>query len=226
MSVKVFSVSGLVVNSDLHKIFPKLFRFENLMTEYERKHKILADLKYTYCGIVDIEYTDTKTVYGLIVNANELRLEELSVKLENYLIESKASWLKAHFSFVYYSIFDSNEFKDDLKVEEIKIWDYIIKWRIAQNPTLSTNSKEWSKENFQTLRITLQQCLPLIRYFHIPVNDKVHVAELSSWIDRNVFSFSNIPYEFQLILRGSRDGFRPKTFWEICNGHAAQYDIK
>ncbi|RHZ67588.1 hypothetical protein Glove_300g124 [Diversispora epigaea] len=273
-------------------------------------------LKYIYGGIVDVENTDTKTIYELIVDANELGLEELSVKLESYLIESKASWLKTHFSFVYYSILDGDGFKglkkfyndiiakypnlifesedfaslqetalisilqrDDLKVEETKIWDYIIKWGIAQNPTLPTNSKEWSKENFQTLKMTLQQCLPLIRYFHIPYEDiweKVkpykkilekqlwndliqhrmfpnkpvkslflpariisipdlpsrsfstiinneHVAELSSWIDRKstTYSLSNIPYEFQLILRGSRDGFHPKIFWEMCHGHAA-----
>ncbi|RHZ57041.1 hypothetical protein Glove_395g4 [Diversispora epigaea] len=165
-------------------------------------------LKYIYGGIVDIENSDTKPIYELMINANELRLEELSVKLETYLIESKASWLKTHFSFVYHSIFDGNEFKglkkfyndiiakhpnlifesedfaslqetalisilqrDDLKVEETKIWNYVIKWGIAQNPTLPTNSEEWSKENFQTLKITLQQCLPLIRYFHIPDED-------------------------------------------------------
>ncbi|RHZ67616.1 hypothetical protein Glove_300g60 [Diversispora epigaea] len=276
-------------------------------------------LKYIYGGIVDIENSDTKTIYELMVNANELELEELSVKLESYLIESKSSWLRTHFSLVYRSIFDSNEFKglkkfyndiiakhpnlifesedfallqetalisilqrDDLKVEEIKIWDYVIKWGIAQNPTLPTNSEEWSKENFEVLKITLQQCLPLIRYFHIPdediwekvkpykkilekqlwndliqhhmspnkpvksiilpertfstpelpsrvnepfstiINNGEHVAELSSWIDRKstTYSLSNIPYEFQLILRGSRDGFRPKTFWEMCIGHA------
>ncbi|RHZ67586.1 hypothetical protein Glove_300g126 [Diversispora epigaea] len=272
-------------------------------------------LKYIYGGIVDIENSDTKTVYELMVNANELELEELSVKLESYLIESKASWLKTHFSLIYHSIYDGNEFKglkkfyndiivkhpnlifeskdfaslqetalisilqrDDLKVEETKIWDYIIKWGISQNPTLPTNSKEWSKENFQTLKMTLQQCLPLIRYFHIPNEDiweKVkpykkilekqlwndliqhrmfpnkpvkslvlpariisisdlpsrsfssiinneHIAEISSWIDRKstIYSLSNIPYEFQLILRGNRDGFRPKTFWEMCHGHA------
>ncbi|RHZ85578.1 hypothetical protein Glove_64g49 [Diversispora epigaea] len=181
--------------------------------------------------------------------------------------------------------------RDDLKVEEIKIWDYVIKWGIAQNPTLPTDSKKWSKENFETLKMTLQQCLPLIRYFHIPgefiwkkvkpyknifeeqlwddiiqhlispnepitslvlpariisnhelpsrtistpelplrVNEpfsfiinKEHVAELSSWIDRKstIYSLTNIPYEFQLILRGSRDDFHPKTFWNMCHGHA------
>ncbi|RHZ83785.1 hypothetical protein Glove_87g269 [Diversispora epigaea] len=268
-------------------------------------------LKYIYGGIVNIEDTDTKTIYELMVNAYELELKELSVNLESYLIESKASWLRTHFSLVYHSIYDSNEFeglkkfyndiiakypnlifesgdfafqetalvsilkRDDLKIEEIKIWDYVIKWGITQNPTLPTNSEDWSKENFKALKITLRQCLPLIRYFHIPDEDiweKVkpykkildeqlwddmiqhhmfpskpvkslvlpsrvistselpfstiikneHVAELSSWIDRQstTYSLSNIPYEFQLILRGSRDGFNPKTFWNMCNGRA------
>ncbi|RHZ83802.1 hypothetical protein Glove_87g235 [Diversispora epigaea] len=285
-------------------------------------------LKYIYGGIVNIENTDTKTIYELMVNANELELKELSIKLESYLIESKASWLKTHFSFVYRSIFDSSEFKglknfyndiivkypnlifesedftslqetalisilkrDDLKFEEIKIWDYVIKWGIAQNPTLPADSKEWTNENFEALKITLQQCLPLIRYFQISIeaiskkmkpykkileeqlwddiiqhskspNESVtslvlpariisnpelpsktisslelpsrinepfstiinndHVAELSSWIDRKstFYSLENTPYEFQLILQGSRDGFHPKTFWNMCNGHA------
>ncbi|RHZ67614.1 hypothetical protein Glove_300g106 [Diversispora epigaea] len=61
--------------------------------------------------------------------------------------------------------------RDDLKVDEIKIWDYVIKWGIAQNPTLPTNLEEWSKENFEAMKITLQQCLPLIRYFHIHGED-------------------------------------------------------
>ncbi|RHZ86307.1 hypothetical protein Glove_52g175 [Diversispora epigaea] len=280
-------------------------------------------LKYIYGGIVDVKNSDTKTIYKLMFLAKELELKELSVKLESYLIESKASWLKTHVSFVYHSIFDNSEFKglkkfysdmiekhpnlifesedftslqesalvsilqrDDLKVEEIKIWDYAIKWGIAQNPTLPTNLEEWSNENFKALKITLQRCLPLIRYFHIsseniwgkvkpyekilekqlwddmiqrqmfpnkPVKSLVlpariisnpelptrifsttespfstiinngHMAELSSWIDRKSTTYSSEsipPYEFKLILRGSRDGFRPKTFWEMCHGHS------
>ncbi|RHZ85527.1 hypothetical protein Glove_64g65 [Diversispora epigaea] len=269
-------------------------------------------LKYIYSGIIDIENKDTKTIYELMVNANELELKELSGKLESYLIESEDSWLRIHFSHIYRSIFDSNEFKDlkkfysdiivnqpdlifesedftslqetalvsilqrdDLKIKEIKIWDYVIKWGIAQNPTLPPNLEEWSDENFEALKITLQQCLPFIRYFHISSDDiwekvkpykkileeqlwddiiqhspnesatsnslvlpariisnpeslfstiinKEHVAELSSWVDRKsiIYSLENIPYEFQLILRGSRDGFHPKTFWNMCHGHA------
>ncbi|RHZ48308.1 hypothetical protein Glove_553g8 [Diversispora epigaea] len=127
---------------------------------------------------------------------------------------------------------------DNLQLEEIKIWDYVVKWGIAQNPTLPKNLEEWSKENFKTLKTTLQQCLPLIRYFHISEKDiweklkpfrkildiinEEHVAEISSWIDRKstIYSLANVPYKLQFILRGSKDGFQPKTFWNMCGGHA------
>ncbi|RHZ77486.1 hypothetical protein Glove_177g138 [Diversispora epigaea] len=170
-------------------------------------------------------------------------------------------------------------------MEEVKIWDYVIKWGISQTSTLPTNLDDWTKENFLTLKITLQQCLPHIRYFHlssIEVVDKIepyrkildkqlwkdinqhllipdrpvksiilpprsvlitklppraekprdpfstiisdeHAAEISTWIDRRetAYNLTNIPYKFELILRGTRDGFAPQTFWNMCHGHAS-----
>ncbi|RHZ60522.1 hypothetical protein Glove_352g21 [Diversispora epigaea] len=276
-------------------------------------------LKYIYGGIVDLGNVETKFIFDLMITANEFEIEELTRKLENYLIETQSSWLKSHFSLVYRSIFSGNSFKDlekfcndivakypniifdaedfaslresalvsllkrdDLQLEEVIIWEYIIKWGIAQNSTLPVDLKEWNKENFTTLKITLQQCLPLIRYFHIPGTDFLkkikpykkildkqlwedlnqylidpdqpvksiilpsrtifvqelptrttepfstiityeHVAEISSWIDRksSTYSLTNIPYEFQLILRGSINGFAPQTFWDTCHGHVS-----
>ncbi|RHZ78464.1 hypothetical protein Glove_164g31 [Diversispora epigaea] len=265
-------------------------------------------LKYIYGGIVNIKNMDTKIIYELMVNTNELELKELSVKLESYLIESKASWLRTHFSLVYHSIFDNNEFKDlkrfyddiivkysnlifesedftflqetglisilkreDLEIEEIKIWNY-------------------SNENFKALKISLQQCLSLIRSFHIPSEDiwkKVKpykkILEEQLWDDLiQYFMFPNQPVKslilpariistsnlsspnltstsnltstpnltstsnltstpnltstsnFTLLSRiisttrtvsaskstfHCRDGFQPKTFWNMCHGH-------
>ncbi|RHZ76514.1 hypothetical protein Glove_196g45 [Diversispora epigaea] len=175
--------------------------------------------------------------------------------------------------------------RDDLQLEEVIIWEYIIKWGISQNSTLPVDLQEWTNENFITLKTALQQCLPLIRYFHIPgtgVLEKIkpykkildeqlwedltqyfmdpeqpvksiilpsrtifiqelptrtreqtkslstiityeHIAEISSWIDRKLstYSLANNPYEFQLILRGSINGFAPQTFWDICHGHTS-----
>ncbi|RHZ89682.1 hypothetical protein Glove_13g152 [Diversispora epigaea] len=278
-------------------------------------------LKYIYGGIVNLENVKTRFIFDLMLAANEFELNELTKKLETYLIDTKASWLKTYFSPIYRIIFNENNFKnlenycndiiakhpntifdssdftslpvsalvsllklDDLQLEEVKIWDYVIKWGVAQNSTLSTDLEEWSKKNFLTLKTTLQPCLPLIRYFHISnieIFDKIrpykklldkqlwldinqhmiapdrpvksiilparstsvielpirteeskepfstnisveHVAEISSWIDRKTTSYltKNIPYRFELILRGTEDGFAPQTFWNICHGHA------
>ncbi|RHZ89625.1 hypothetical protein Glove_13g50 [Diversispora epigaea] len=264
-------------------------------------------LKYIYGGIVNLENVKTKLIFDLMLAANEFELDELTNKLETHLIDTKAycentfKKLKNYCNDIIAKhpniIFDSSDFtslpesalvsllkRDDLQMEEVKIWDYVIKWGISQNPTLPTNLEEWSKENFLTLKITLQQCVPLIRYFHISnieIIDKIlpykkildkqlwkdiiqylgapdrpvksillparstsvtelpprtevpkepfstiiseeHAAEISSWIDRmtTTYSTKNFPYKFELILSGTRDGFVPQTFWNICHGHA------
>ncbi|RHZ73537.1 hypothetical protein Glove_230g211 [Diversispora epigaea] len=310
---------------------PKLI-FES--NEFTSLHE--SALVYIYYGNIDTENIDTKIIYKLMIAANELKLEELSIKLESHLIEFETSWLKTNFFLVYNSVFINNEFKnlkkfcdniivknpklifesneftslhesalvsilerDDLQMIESEIWDYLIKWGTAQNLTLPEKLEEWSAENFTTLKTILQQCLPLIRYFHISnvdVMDKIkpykkifdkqlwddlkqhliipdrpvisiilpprvfiaqelppfitlapeplprinfqekttrvnepfstiineeHAAIISSWIDYKPTSYSltNNPYEFQLILRGSKDGFAPGTFWDISHGH-------
>ncbi|RHZ84816.1 hypothetical protein Glove_74g187 [Diversispora epigaea] len=166
--------------------------------------------------------------------------------------------------------------KDDLQLEEIKIWQYVIQWGKAQNPTLPSNLDEWTSDNFLTLKITLKQCLSHIRYFSISskdvfemifpyqqilepklwldINSKImvpdkpisstvlqprkilnltlptrttltsniitdeHTLEISSWIDKRESNYTeNNPYEFKLLVRGSRDGFDVKTIYEICD---------
>ncbi|RIB05833.1 hypothetical protein C2G38_2047289 [Gigaspora rosea] len=81
-------------------------------------------------------------------------------------------------------IFDSEEFLtltenilifilklDNLQMDEGKIWDYTINWGIAQNPYLPPNPDQWSDEHFLALKSSLQNCLPLIRYFQISGED-------------------------------------------------------
>ncbi|RIB21819.1 hypothetical protein C2G38_2140479 [Gigaspora rosea] len=245
----------------------------------------------------------------------EFLFEELAKRLEIYLIETKASWLRLHFSEIFQKSFQNNKFqelqnwcndiivkhpekifesegftsiqenalialikRDDLQMEEIKIWKHIIEWGIAQNPGMSPDPKNWSNDNFLTVKTTLQNCLPHIRYFQIPGGDVIdhlqpyrrildddlwddimkrlispskpissvilpprvvltqtlpsrmiepfstiineaHAAEITSWIDKkaDTYSATNYPYEFKLLLRGTRDGFTPASFWNLCD---------
>ncbi|RIB23949.1 hypothetical protein C2G38_2032280 [Gigaspora rosea] len=136
--------------------------------------------------------------------------------------------------------------RDDLQMDEIKIWNHVIEWGIAQNSEMPSDPKNWSNENFLTLKTTLQNCLPYIRYFQIPgvlsiilpprvilkhtlpprttdpfstIINEVHAAEITSWIDKKAEPYSavNNPYVFKLLLRGTRDGFTPAPFWNLCD---------
>ncbi|RHZ60187.1 hypothetical protein Glove_357g8 [Diversispora epigaea] len=163
---------------------------------------------------------------------------------------------------------------DDLQLDEYKIWDYVIHWGRSKNPTLPTNLDEWTSDNFLTLKTTLKNCLPHVRYFNIsservleklypylqlfepklwldintklltpekPISSTIlpprkilnstrtlpipsniitdeHALKISSWIDRRETTYTvNNPYEFKLLVRGSRDGFDVKTIFNICN---------
>ncbi|RHZ89478.1 hypothetical protein Glove_13g74 [Diversispora epigaea] len=261
------------------------FIFDLMLAANEFELKELTNKLETL--LIDTKASWLKTYFSLIYRT--IFRENTFKKLDNYCNNITAK----HPSL----IFDSSDFAslpvsalvsllklDELQMEEVKIWDYVIKWGISQNPTLPTNLEEWSKESFLILKTTLQQCLPYIRYFHlssIEIFDKIrpykkildkqlwkdihqklaapgrsvksiilpvrstlvtelhplieepkepfstiiseeHAAEISSWIDRKTTTYSatNIPYKFELILSGTRDGFAPQTFWNICHGHA------
>ncbi|EXX57570.1 hypothetical protein RirG_206020 [Rhizophagus irregularis DAOM 197198w] len=167
---------------------------------------------------------------------------------------------------------------DDLQMKEIEIWEHVLKWGLAQNPTLIPDPKTWSDDDFKTMKNTLQHCLPFVRFFclspkefsqkvrpyqkllnqqlyedllnfyldpesvsshniqlprKIKINENIEVicslivnsgivSTISRWIDKivindNNFNESYLPYKFELLLRGSRDGFTPKKFHELCD---------
>ena len=164
--------------------------------------------------------------------------------------------------------------RDDLQMKEIEVWEHVLKWGLAQNPTLIPDPKSWSDDDFKTMKNSLQDCLPLIRLFCLTPKEFSHkvrpyqkllnqqlyedllnfyldpdsvstynvlrpreikitidsqivdsniVSTISKWIDKKVIDNDNymklyLPYKFELLLRGSRDGFTPKKFHELCDG--------
>jgi hypothetical protein len=57
--------------------------------------------------------------------------------------------------------------RDDLQIEEVIVWDYLIKWGIEQTPGLGSNRAEWNRKNYRALKTTLEQFIPLIRFVEI-----------------------------------------------------------
>src|ERR1044072_3186879 len=150
---------------------------------------------------------------------------------------------------------------DNLQMNEIRVWEHVLKWGIAQNPELSSDPSNYSNDDFNALRNTLQQCIPLIKFVKftskeflnkvypykkiIPeelyedlikyfldhdcnlknINSKIitfqHAELISKWIDRlEITDEIKSSYVFRLMLRGSRDGFTPEKFHEICDNRS------
>ncbi|GES76332.1 BTB/POZ protein [Rhizophagus clarus] len=53
---------------------------------------------------------------------------------------------------------------NNLQIDENQVWEYVIKWGLAQNPELPSDPTSFSKEDFSILKNTLQQCIPFIKF--------------------------------------------------------------
>ena len=56
---------------------------------------------------------------------------------------------------------------DNLKMDEIQVWEHVLKWGLAQNSGLPSDPTSFSKEDFNSLKNTLQQCIPFIKFRNI-----------------------------------------------------------
>ena len=56
---------------------------------------------------------------------------------------------------------------NNLQMSDIQVWEYVLKWGLAQNPELPSNPEEFSKEDFNALKNSLQQCIPYINFYNL-----------------------------------------------------------
>ncbi|EXX72799.1 hypothetical protein RirG_065930 [Rhizophagus irregularis DAOM 197198w] len=162
---------------------------------------------------------------------------------------------------------------DNLKMNQIQVWEGVLRWGLSQNPGLPSDPINFSKEDFNALKNSLQRCVPhirfydltskefsdkvlpyrkvlpkelykkLLKYFLNPDNQSIktskpritikkinidskiitfqHAELISKWIDRleNSDETKNI-YNFQLLVRGTRDGFTANKFHETCDNQS------
>src|SRR5436190_22653749 len=56
---------------------------------------------------------------------------------------------------------------DNLQMSEIQVWEYVLNWGLAQHPDLPSDHTSFSKEDFNALKKTLQQCIPSIKFYDL-----------------------------------------------------------
>ncbi|UZO09172.1 uncharacterized protein OCT59_029409 [Rhizophagus irregularis] len=201
-------------------------------------------LRYLYGGIFSLNERDTLDIFNVLIAADELLLLELVDYLQKYFIENKTDWMEQHFELTFRISFKSNNLlelqqfctdfmakypekifkslgftslpekslislikRDDLQMKEIEVWNYVLKWGLAQS------------DNILFPRYKVIDDIILSNIVNLNI-----ISTISRWIDKidfnSKFSYLRelyLPYKFDLLLRGSRDGFSPKKFHELCD---------
>jgi hypothetical protein len=91
------------------------------------------------------------------------------LELQNYcndLISKKPDKIfdSLNFSSIPEKILISIIQNDNLKMNEVQVWKHVLKWGFGQNPGLPSDPESFSVDDFSALKITLQQCIPLIKF--------------------------------------------------------------
>src|SRR6266496_2949215 len=96
--------------------------------------------------------------------------------------------------------------RDDLQMKETEVWEHVLKWGLAQNPTLIPDPATWTDDDFKAMENTLQYCLPLIRFFSLSSKEfsqkvrpykkllrrQLYEDLLNSYLDPDTVSIDNI----------------------------------
>ncbi|RIA97528.1 hypothetical protein C1645_813938 [Glomus cerebriforme] len=108
-------------------------------------------------------------------------------------------------------IFDSDEFinleeplleflldQDDLNLDEIEVWNGLIKWGLAQEQEFNQNISEWNQDDFDNLKNIIQKFIPLIRFYDISSQDyfnkvKPYEKILSEELREEILKFHLVP---------------------------------
>ncbi|RHZ87376.1 hypothetical protein Glove_37g100 [Diversispora epigaea] len=175
--LKISNISAKVFNVIIKYIYGGAISLKKLKTS------IIFDLLITSHELDLDELVEHLQTYLVTNNSAWLRLNfahvyQTSYQVKNFkIIQNFCNDIIAKYP---YTIFESSNFNslpedalisiiklDDLQLEEDKIWDYVIQWGKVKNSTLPANLNEWTSNHFLTLKSTLKNCLPHIRYFSI-----------------------------------------------------------
>ncbi|CAG8738279.1 30609_t:CDS:2 [Gigaspora margarita] len=142
--------------------------FEILIASSDLKLTELIDHIQTHLLTNDIDW----------IHANLLKLLYLTFTHTSYSRLSK--FCQNIFNKQCTQIFNSSEFlnleeqfliniieRNDLQIDEIVIWETVIRWGIGKLPSLSEDVKEWTNKDFIKLRKVVKNLLPHIRFFNI-----------------------------------------------------------
>ncbi|CAG8637999.1 14896_t:CDS:2, partial [Acaulospora colombiana] len=176
-------------------------------------------------GTVSLEDIGWSRMIELLVAADELCLRQLLNYVQSHFVTNGIDWLRDNF---YKKLLLEMLKCDDLQLEEVDVWNVVLKWGSSQ-ANLSLQNEALPKDVYEEiLRCQLTKDTFLISSLMPPRGIALdsnligsrHAALIANWIDRRE-KFSGacqiVPYHFNLLLRGTRDSFKEDVFHELCD---------
>ncbi|UZO14634.1 uncharacterized protein OCT59_006087 [Rhizophagus irregularis] len=139
-----------------------------------------------YTGILDLKEKDISDVLNLLVASDELLIDELVTFIQNYLIENQIEWLINNYV----------KIRPIKKVLPKTLFEDILSFYLTEIQPENSLPPRCGKVTIDSIIIKSN-----------------HAAILANWTQRNDAN-ARIPkdkYNFDLIYRGSRDGFSITT---------------
>ncbi|GBC03015.1 hypothetical protein RclHR1_04930012 [Rhizophagus clarus] len=143
-------------------------------------------LRFIYCGKIDLAKLRGSDVLKLLIAVDELKIQTLILCIQEYLTKHQHEFLQQNPIEIFETatLFKSSQFinlkaslleillkRDDLSLDEIDIWDNLIKWCFSQHPSIQQDVKKWNKEEIAIMERTIHRFIPLIRFYHISSGD-------------------------------------------------------
>jgi hypothetical protein len=87
--------------------------------------------------------------------------------------------------------------QDELALNEIDIWNYLIKWTCAQNPTIELDPLKWTEDDVEVMKETTIDLIPFIRFYNISSKDyfekiNPYISLLSEKSISEIFQYSKV----------------------------------
>ncbi|GET01071.1 BTB/POZ protein [Rhizophagus clarus] len=87
--------------------------------------------------------------------------------LENICKEPKILFNSENFSSLKAPLFELLLKRDDLNINEIEIWENLLKWCFAQQNNIQDDPTKWNKEDITSIERELYRFILLIRFYNI-----------------------------------------------------------
>ncbi|CAB4397973.1 unnamed protein product [Rhizophagus irregularis] len=192
-------------------------------------------IRYFYCGQLDLNVKNGPDTLKLLVATDELGLNILSEYIQEFLIKNQKKFLQNDPIGILEVAFQHETFT--------MLRDYGLE-AICEEPNILFGTDKILSLPAQILESLLKQddlVLDEIEFHFVPQAKQIgslpsrnavntidsvlinseHLAIFAGWIDKKDESLKMIPYEFNLILRASRDGNTAGAFHDKCDNKGA-----